>query len=113
MEADGWPIALITFSLVGNLDRTGLLKSGLAKQQENISKLINLNFEITIKEIKKPLDEIRDLRKEISEFKVNLEFTENEFHDKIKKLQEKHESINKAVNEFTFLKRILILSMIN
>ena len=70
-----------------------------AKQQENISKLINGNFEILLKEIRKSQGEIKDLRKEISEFKVNLEFTENELYDKMKKRQEKHESINKAVGK--------------
>ena len=61
--------------------------------------MIKENFEITLKEIRKPQDEIKDLRKEISEFKVNLEFTKKELHDKMKKLREKHESINKAVDE--------------
>ena len=85
-KAGGWPITLITFSLVRNSDRTELLKSGFAKHQENISKLINGNFEITLEEIRKPQDQTRDLRKEISEFEVNLEFTKNELHDKMKKL---------------------------
>ena len=98
VKADGSPIA-ITFSLVRSSDRTELLKRGFAKQQENISKLINASFEITLKEIGKPQGEIRDLKKEISEFKENLEFTENKLHDKMKKLQEKHESINKTVDE--------------
>ena len=64
-----------------------------------MSKLINGSFEISLKEVRKPQDEIKDQRKEISEFKVSLEFTENELHDKMKKLQEKHEIIHKAVDE--------------
>ena len=31
----------------------------------------------------------KNLRKEITEFKESLEITENELHDKIKKLEEK------------------------
>ena len=53
-KANGLPITLMTFSLVCRSDRTELLKSRVAKQQENISKLINGNFEITLKEIRKP-----------------------------------------------------------
>ena len=60
----------------GNL--TGLIKEILkkefAKQEKNISNLINGNFEITMKEIRKSQDEIKDLRKEITEFKESLEF---------------------------------------
>ena len=50
-------------------------------------------------EIRKPQGEIKDLTKEITEFKESLEFTENELHGKIKKLEEKHESIKKTVDE--------------
>ena len=55
MKADCSSITLITFSLV------------------HTEEWFNRNFEITLKEIRKPQDDIRDLRKEISEFKVNLE----------------------------------------
>ena len=99
VKADGSPITLITFSLVRRSDRNELLKSGFAKQQENRSKLINGNFKITLKEIRKTQNEIKNLRKEISEFKGNLEFTENELHEKMKKLQEKYEINNKAVDK--------------
>ena len=58
-KANGLPITLMTFSLVRSSDRTELLKSRVAKQQENISKLINGNFEITLKEIRKPQQEIK------------------------------------------------------
>ena len=76
-----------------------ILKEEFAKQEKNISNLINGNFEITMKEIRKSQDEIKDLRKEITEFKESLEFIENELHGKIKKLEEKHESIKKTVDE--------------
>ena len=76
-----------------------ILKEEFAKQEKNISSLINGSFEVTMKEIRKSQDEIKDLRKEITEFKESLEFTENELHGKIKKLEEKHESIKKTVDE--------------
>ena len=50
-------------------------------------------------EIRKSQGEIKDLTKEITEFKESLEFTENKLHDKIKKLQKKHEIIKKTVDE--------------
>ena len=55
---------------------TGLIKEILkeesAKQEKNISDLINGSFEITMKEIKKSQDQIKDLRKEITEFKERI-----------------------------------------
>ena len=55
---------------------TGLIKEILkeesAKQEKNISDLINGSFEITMKEIRKSQDEIKDLRKEITEFKERI-----------------------------------------
>ena len=87
-----------------------ILKEEFAKQEKNISDLINGSFEITMKEIRKSQDEIKDLRKEITEFK---QFTENEVHGKIKKLEEKHESIKKALMKSAILEWILILSMIH
>ena len=55
---------------------TGLIKEILkeesGKQEKNISDLINGSFEITMKEIRKSQDEIKDLRKEITEFKERI-----------------------------------------
>ena len=55
---------------------TGLIKEILkeesAKQEKNISDLINGSFEITMKEIRKSQDEIKDLGKEITEFKERI-----------------------------------------
>ena len=52
VKADGTPITLINFSLLHSSGRIELLKSRFAIQQENISKLIDGNFEKTLKEIK-------------------------------------------------------------
>ena len=82
VKANGSPTTLKSFPLVCCLDRIELLKSGFDKQQENISKLINGNFEITLNEIRKSHNEIKDLIKEIGKFKVSLEFKENGFHNK-------------------------------
>ena len=46
----------------------------------------------------------KNLRKEITEFKESLEITENELHGKIKKLEEKHESIKKPLMNSAILK---------
>ena len=52
-----------------------------------------------MKEIRKSQDEIKDLRKEITEFKESLELTENELHGKIKKLEVKDGSIKQTIDE--------------
>ena len=87
---------------------TGLIKEILkeesAKQEKNISDLINGSFEITMKEIRKSQDEIKDLRKEITEFKESLEFTETELHDKIKNLEENMRVLKKSLMKSTILK---------
>ena len=70
----------------------------MLSKKKNISNLINGNFEI-MKEIRKSQDEIKDLRKKINEFKESSEFAENELHGEIKKLEEKHENINKTVED--------------
>ena len=77
VKTNGSPTTLQSFPLVRCSDMIELLKSGFAKQQKKISKLINGNFEITLKEIRKPHNEIKDLRKEIGKFKVSSEFKEN------------------------------------
>ena len=40
-----------------------ILKEEFAKQEKNLGNLINENFEVTMKEIRKSQDEIKDLRK--------------------------------------------------
>ena len=63
-------------TLLNKENLTGLIKEILkeesAKQEKNISDLINGSFEITMKEIRKSQDEIKDLRKEITEFKERI-----------------------------------------
>ena len=57
-----------------------------------------------MKEIRKSQDEIKDLRKEITEFKESLELTENELHGKTKKIEEKHGSIKEPLMKSTIFK---------
>ena len=81
-----------------------ILKEEFAKQEKNISSLINGSFEVIMKKIRKSQDEIKYLIKEINEFKESLEFAENKLHGKTKKLEEKHESIKEPLMESTILK---------
>ena len=54
-----------------------IFKEEFEKQEKNIGNLINANFKITMEEIKKLQDEIKNLGKEICELRYSLEFTEN------------------------------------
>ena len=69
-----------------------VLNEEFTKQEVKITNLINSNFQTTMAEIKKSQDDIKDLKKEINDFKASLEFTESE-------LQEKIESVCKQVDE--------------
>ena len=62
----------------------GMLNDEFAKQEENITKLINGNFQTTTTELKKKSqDGIKELKNEINDFKASLQFTENELKEKI------------------------------
>ena len=54
-----------------------IFKEEFEKQEKNIGNLINANFKITMEEIKKLQDEVKNLGKEICELRYSLEFTEN------------------------------------
>ena len=51
--------------------------------------MISANFKITIEEIKKSQDEIKNLGKEICGLRSSLKFTENVLEEKVKKLEER------------------------
>ena len=57
------------------------------KQDENITKLINGNFQTTMAELKKSQDDIKELKNEINDFKASLQFTENKLKEKIESLE--------------------------
>ena len=56
----------------------------LRKQEENITKLIDENFQITIAELNKSKHDIKELKNEINGSKTSLQFTES--------LEKKHET---------------------
>ena len=72
-------------------------KEEFEKQEKNIGNLISGNFKITMEEIKKSQDEIKNLGKEIGkeicELRSSLEFTENVLEEKVKKLEERCENM--------------------
>ena len=68
-----------------------MFKEEFEKQEKNISNLISTNFKITMDEIKKSQDEIKNLGKETCGLRSNLEFTENRLEEKVKKLEERCE----------------------
>ena len=55
-----------------------ILNEEFAKQEENITKLINENFQTTMAGLKKSQDDIKELKNEINDFKAGLHFTESE-----------------------------------
>ena len=55
-----------------------ILNEEFTKQEENITKLINGNFQTTMAELKKSEDDIKELKNDINDFKASLQFTENE-----------------------------------
>ena len=55
--------------------------------------MISANFKITVEEIKKSEDEIKNLGKEICDLRSSLEFTENVLEEKVKKLEERCENM--------------------
>ena len=70
-----------------------------SKEEENITKLINGNFQTTMAELKKSQYNIKELKNQINDFKASLQFTENELKEKIEILEKKHESICVKVDE--------------
>ena len=79
-------------------------KEEFEKQEKNIGNLISGNFKITMEEIKKSQDEIKNLGKEIGkeicELRSSLEFTENVLEEKVKKLEERCENMETELQEF-------------
>ena len=63
------------------------LNEEFSKEEENFTKLINGNFQTTMAELKKSQYDIEDLKNQINDFKVSLQFTENELKEKIESLE--------------------------
>ena len=58
------------------------------------------NFKITMEEVKKSQDEIKNLGKEICDLRTSLECTENMLQEKVKKLEKRFENIDTELQEF-------------
>ena len=73
-----------------------IFKEEFEKQEKNIGNL-SANFKITMEEIKKSQDELKNLGKEICDLRSSLEFTENV---KVKKLEERCKKMETELQEF-------------
>ena len=62
------------------------------KQEQNILNIISGNFEIT-------MNEIKNLKQEISELKSNLDFTEDVLERKVEKLEENMKDVDARVRD--------------
>ena len=83
------------------------------KQEENITKLINGNFQTTMAELKKSQDDVKELKNEMNDFKSSLQFTENEPKEKIESLEKKtwekfEEHVDQVFSEKLGLKNIRV-----
>ena len=76
-----------------------IFKEEFEKQEKNIGNLISANFKITMEEIKKPQDKIKNLGKEICDLRSSLEFTENVLKEKVKKLEEPCKNMETELQE--------------
>ena len=77
-----------------------IFKEEFEKQEKNIGNLISANFKITMEEIKKSQDEIKNLGKKICDLRSSLEFNENVLEEKVKKLEERRENMETELQEF-------------
>ena len=66
-----------------------IFKENFEKQIKNIGNLISAKFKITIEEIKKSQNEIKNMGKEICDLRSRLKFPENVLEEKVKKLEER------------------------
>ena len=64
----------------------------LEKQQQSLWKLISVNFEITMKEIK-------NIKCEVHELKKSIEFTEEVLEEKVQNMHRKVRSLKEKVDE--------------
>ena len=64
-----------------------ILNVEFRKQEENITKLINRNFQTTMVGLNKSQDDIKELKNEINDFKTSLQFRESELKEKVESLE--------------------------
>ena len=76
-----------------------IFKEEFEKQEKNIGNLISANFKITMEEIKKLQDEIKNLGKETCDLRSSLQLTANVLEEKVKKLEERCENMETELQE--------------
>ena len=64
-----------------------ILNVEFRKQEENITKLTNRNFQTTMVGLNKSQDDIKELKNEINDFKTSLQFRESEPKEKVESLE--------------------------
>ena len=80
-----------------------IFKEEFEKLDRKIGNLISANVKITMEEIKKSQEVIKNLGKEICDLS-SLEFTEHMLEEKIKKLKERCENMRQNYKSFTITK---------
>ena len=81
-----------------------IFKEEFEKLDRKIGNLISANVKITMEEIKKSQEVIKNLGKEICDLRSSLEFTEHMLEEKVKKLKERCENMRQNYKSFTITK---------
>ena len=69
-----------------------IFQEDFKKQERNIPNIISGNFEIT-------MNEIKNLKQEISELKTSLDFTEDVLEKKVEKLEKNMKGVNVRIRD--------------
>ena len=72
--------------------RKEIFQEGFKKQERNILNIISSNFEIA-------MNEIKTLKREISELKSSLDFTEDVLKKKVEKLEENMKDVDARIRD--------------
>ena len=81
-----------------------IFKEEFEKQEKNIENLISVNFKITMEEIKKLKDKVKNVGKEILDLRSSIEFTESVLEEKVKNLKRDVRTWGQNYKSFTVTK---------
>ena len=81
-----------------------IFKEEFEKQEKNIENLISVNFKITMEEIKKLKDKVKNVGKEIFDLRSSIEFTESVLEEKVKNLKRDVRTWGQNYKSFTVTK---------
>ena len=81
-----------------------IFKEEFEKQEKNIENLISVNFKITMEEIKKLKDKVKNVGKEIFDLRSIIEFTESVLEEKVKNLKRDVRTWGQNYKSFTVTK---------